>query len=338
MRKLLHKLVEQIHLSSDESSHAFDLIMSGQVDPVMIAGFLTALQAKGPTVDELVGAARVMREKSTKIDVPPDRVLLDTCGTGGDVKGTFNISTAAAIVVASCGVGVVKHGNRSASGRSGSADVLEALGVKLDMAPHVQLRCLERINLCFAFARSHHPAMKHVAPVRQTLGVPTIFNMLGPLTNPAGATHQLLGVYSQAVGGLMIHALRSLGSARATVACGQDGLDELSTMAPTRLWELRDGSIEQRTFDALDLDIPRASLADLQAASPGESAAMIRRVFDGVPGPACDIVALNAGAGLATIRDDSIEACYREAREAISSGSARQTLERLTNLSQSVDQ
>ena len=236
MRDILLKLSRREDLTRDEARQAFELIMSGQAGQAQVGGLLVGLASKGTTAEELIGAATVMREKAVAVDAgcaPEDGVVLDTCGTGGDVRGTFNISTAAAIIAAACGVRVVKHGNRSASSKSGSADVLEKLGVKLELSADQLTRCVNEANICFAFARSHHPAMKHVAAARTALGIPTIFNLLGPLTNPGRARHQLLGVFAPELTDRMASVLRGLGSTRAWVVNAMDGLDEISTLGPT---------------------------------------------------------------------------------------------------------
>jgi anthranilate phosphoribosyltransferase len=340
MKELLLKLIRRENLTRHEARSAFEQIMSGSADPAQVAALLMGLACKGtPTSDELLGAAMEMRERSVRVPVPDGLLVLDTCGTGGDVKHTFNISTAAAIVAASCGVSVVKHGNRSASSQSGSADVLEALGVKIDgHSPESLSACLHTANICFAFARSHHPAMKHVAPIRAAIGVPTLFNMLGPLANPGRAKHQLLGVFRADLAPLFAHVLRELGSTHAWVVHGQDGLDELTTMAPTTLYELRNSAIEQRTIDAeKDLGLPRANLADLQVKDAAQSAAVIRSVFDGTPGPCADIVALNAGAALLVAgKAGDLREGLVIARSALSNGSARSALERLVKASNAV--
>src|SRR3954464_15551586 len=230
IRDILLKLCRREDLTREEAQQAFTHIMSGDATEAQIGGLLVGLAAKGTTVDELVGAATVMREKAVAIECDSSAgVIIDTCGTGGDVRGTFNISTAAAIIVAAAGVRVVKHGNRSASSKSGSADVLERMGVKLDLGPAELKRCLDAANICFAFARYHHPAMKFVAAARTSLGVPTIFNMLGPLTNPARAKHQLLGGFAPELTDRFATVLRELGSERAWVVHADDGLDEVST-------------------------------------------------------------------------------------------------------------
>jgi anthranilate phosphoribosyltransferase len=333
MKDLLLKLIRHENLTRHEARSAFEQLMSGTADPAQVAALLMGLACKGiPTADELLGAAMEMRERSVRVPVPDGTLVLDTCGTGGDVKHTFNISTAAAIVAASCGVSVVKHGNRSASSQSGSADVLEALGVKIDgHSPETLAACLKTANICFAFARSHHPAMKHVAPIRAAMGVPTIFNMLGPLANPGRAKHQLLGVYRAELAPLFAHVLRELGSMHAWVVHGQDGLDELTTMAPTTIYELRSGEIKQSEIDAeRDLGLPRAKLESLQVKTAAESAAVIRDVFAGKPGPCADIVALNAGAALLVAgQAKDLRDGVSIARASLASGGAKAALDRL---------
>jgi anthranilate phosphoribosyltransferase len=334
LKPILAKLVRQTPMSRDEARRAFDTMMSEGADPVLIGGMLTALAAKGCTLDELVGVAQAMTAKATPVDTRGLDVVLDTCGTGGDVKNTFNISTTAAILIAACGVKVVKHGNRSASGRSGSADVLEHLGVKLDASPLDTRKCLDVANICFAFARAHHPAMKFVAPVRQALGIPTVFNLVGPLTNPGRAKFQLLGVFRPDLTTVHATALRELGSTRAWVVHGEDGLDELSTMAPNRVAELRDGQIKTFTLDAQSYDLPRAKLADLQVDSVAQSADALKSVFSGQASPMRDIAVFNAAAGLLvagvvpSIEQGIMRACF-----AIDSGEAGQTLVRLVSAS-----
>jgi anthranilate phosphoribosyltransferase len=334
MRDLLLQLLQRRDLTLEQSRQAFDAIMSGSADATQVTALLMALAMKGATAAELSGAAGAMREKSIRVDVPLGMDVLDTCGTGGDVKHTFNISTAAAIVIASCGVPVVKHGNRSASSKSGSADVLEALGVKLELSPEAMTNCLREAGICFAFARSHHPAMKHVAPIRQALGVPTIFNLLGPLTNPGRAKRQLLGVFKPELTRLMAEVLLQLGSERAWVAHGEDGLDELSTMAPTRITELKDGALSDWTLDATSLGIARARVEDLQVASAAESAAAIGEVFAGKAGPRSDIVRLNAAAGLVIAgQSPDLPSALAQVGESLAAGKPRAVLERLVRWS-----
>src|SRR3954463_2496799 len=297
LRDILLKLCRREDLTRDEAREAFTHVMSGDATDAQIGGLLVGLAAKGTTVDELVGAATVMREKAVTIECDSTAgVIIDTCGTGGDVRGTFNISTAAALIVAAAGVRVVKHGNRSASSKSGSADVLETLGVKLDLGPLELKRCLDAAGICFAFARYHHPAMKFVAGARTSLGIPTIFNVLGPLTNPARAKHQLLGVFSAELTDRLAAVLQHLGSERAWVVNAHDGLDELSTIGPTRVSELRDGRISTWTLDPAKLGLAYARLSDLQGSSVGEGADTLRTVMQGAAGPMRDIALLNAAA------------------------------------------
>jgi anthranilate phosphoribosyltransferase len=331
LREILLKLCRREDLTRDEARHAFAHIMSGEATEAQIGGLLVGLAAKGTTVEELVGAATVMREKAVPIDCDSSAgVILDTCGTGGDVRGTFNISTAAAIICAAAGVRVVKHGNRSASSKSGSADVLEKLGVKLDLPPQQLRKCLDSAGICFAFARYHHPAMKFVAGARTSLGVPTIFNVLGPLTNPARARHQLLGVFTAELTDRLATVLRELGSEHAWVVHANDGLDELSTLGPTRVSELRDGHIQTWTLDPDKLDIPYARLSDLQVSSVEEAADSLRLVLQGVVGPMRDIAMLNAAAAL-VIGDKAgdLKEGLVLAAEVIDSGQAAATLETL---------
>jgi anthranilate phosphoribosyltransferase len=336
LRDILLKLCRREDLTRDEAREAFAHVMSGEATDAQIGGLLVGLAAKGTTVDELVGAATVMREKALAIDCDASAgVIIDTCGTGGDVRGTFNISTAAAIIVAAAGVRVVKHGNRSASSKSGSADVLETLGVKLDLTPGQLKQCLESAGICFAFARYHHPAMKFVAEARSSLGIPTIFNVLGPLTNPARARHQLLGVFSAELTDRLAAVLQQLGSERAWVVNAHDGLDELSTIGPTRVSELRDGHISTWTLDPATLGIPYARLSDLQVSSVEEAADKLVKVMQGASGPTRDIALLNAAAGLVIAgKCQDLKRGLELAANAIDSGQARKTLETLVRASQ----
>ena len=327
LRDILLKLCRRHDLTRDEATAAFAHVMSGDATEAQIGGLLVGLAAKGSTVDELVGAATVMRRQSVRVATPPGATVLDTCGTGGDVKGTFNISTVAAIIAAAAGVTVVKHGNRSASGKTGSADVLEALGVNLDGPTD---RCLADANLCFAFARSHHPAMRHVAAARASLGIPTLFNLLGPLTNPGGATHQLIGVFEPELTEKMAAVLRELGSERAWVVHADDGLDEISTMGPTRVTELRGGHVHTWRLDPADLGLEYASLSDLQVDSVADAADAVRHVLAGEPGPRRDVAVLNAAAALVVAdRAGSLVDAVPMAAEAVDSGRARGVLDRL---------
>ena len=335
LRDILLKLCRREDLTRDEAREAFAHVMSGEATDAQIGGLLVGLAAKGTTVDELVGAATVMREKAVAIECDSSAgVIIDTCGTGGDVRGTFNISTAAAIIVAAAGVRVVKHGNRSASSKSGSADVLERMGVKLDLTPGELKKCLEAAGICFAFARYHHPAMKFVANARTSLGIPTIFNVLGPLTNPARAKHQLLGVFSAELTDRLAAVLQHLGSERAWVVNAHDGLDELSTIGPTRVSELRDGHISTWTLDPAKLGLSYARLSDLQVSSVEEAADMLRMVMQGTMGPMRDIALLNAAAGLVIAgRSQDLKDGMVFAADAVDSGRAQRTLEALIGAS-----
>jgi anthranilate phosphoribosyltransferase len=331
MRDILLKICRREDLTRDEARDAFLHIMSGQASEAQIGGLLIGLASKGTTVEELVGAASVMREKVIPVACDSSGgVVLDTCGTGGDVRHTFNISTAAALIAAAAGVKVVKHGNRSASSKSGSADVLEKLGVKLEVSPSTLQRCVEEANLCFAFARSHHPAMKYVGPARSALGIPTIFNLLGPLTNPGRARHQLLGVFAPELTDRLATVLRELGSERAWVVHAEDGLDELSTLGMTRISELKDRHITTRLFDPKSLGLPYARLSDLQVNSVEEAADALRGVLSGEAGPRRDIALLNAAAAL-VIAGACTDLAHglAEAADAIDTGRATQTLETL---------
>jgi anthranilate phosphoribosyltransferase len=327
LRDVLLKLCRREDLTRGEARDAFLHLMSGDASDAQVGGLLVGLAAKGTTVEELVGAASVMREKAVPVGCHVGGVTLDTCGTGGDVRGTFNISTAAAVLAAACGVKVVKHGNKSATSKSSSADVLEHLGVRIDAPPAALSRCLAEANVCFAFARNHHPAMKYVAGARTALGIPTIFNLLGPLTNPGGAKHQLLGVFAPELTDRLATVLRELGSKRAWVVHADDGLDELSTLGPTRVSELRDGQV--RTFHVTpeSVGLGYARLTDLQVGSPTDSANAIRLMLQGKPGPVRDIAVLNAGAALVVAeRADDLREAMSLAEDALETGKAEATL------------
>jgi anthranilate phosphoribosyltransferase len=337
MRDLLLKLTRRQDLTRDEARAAFGAILSGEASDVQISALLMGLAVKGVTGDELAGAAGVMREKVLAIPVigGHDQIILDTCGTGGTGRDTFNVSTAAAILVASCGGKVVKHGNRKASGVSGSADVLETLGVRLDLTPDRLADCLNEVGLCFAFARNHHPAMKHVSAARSAMGVPTIFNILGPLTNPARACYQLLGVYDRPLARLIAGVLADTGSKRAWVVHADDGLDELSTLGPTHVCEVKNGELTEWTLDPTTLGIKAPPRDALRVSNPVESAAIIRGLVDGRRderfGAAYDIASLNAAAGLVItgIAQDLPDGLRQVAR-AVENGNAKRTLATLS--------
>ncbi len=335
LRTILLKLCRREDLSRDEAREAFEFIMSGQAADAQIGGLLVGLAAKGTTVEELVGAATVMREKAVCLACENDGVIIDTCGTGGDVRGTFNISTTAALIVAAAGVQVVKHGNRSASSKSGSADVLEKLGLKLELPAERLRQCLRQTNICFAFARSHHPAMKFVAQARTSLGIPTIFNLLGPLTNPARSRHQLLGVFSPELTDRLAAVLRELGSHRAWVVHADDGLDELSTLGPTRVSELKNGQVHTWKLDPKTLGLPYARLSDLQVDGVDQAANAVRQVLAGEKGPMRDIALLNAAAGLVVAdAQPDLPTALAVCAQALDSRKAQQTLDNLIHCSQ----
>jgi len=333
-RDHLLKLCRRQDLTRDEAHDAFSFIMSGQASDSQIAGLLVGIASKGTTVDELVGAAIVMREKAVALACDDGEVIIDTCGTGGDIKGTFNISTAAAIIIAAAGVRVVKHGNRSASSKSGSADVLEKLGVHLELTPDQLQRCARAANICFAFARVHHPIMKNVAHVRTSLAIPTIFNMLAPLMNPARARHQLLGVFAPELTERLALVLRELGSRRAWVVHADDGLDELSTITPTRISELKDNQVKTWSLDPRTLGLPTPALSDLQVTTVAQAADAMHQIFAGKKGPMRDIAALNAAAALVIAeKSPDLKSALELAFQAIDSGAARRTLETLIQAS-----
>lgn len=336
MRDVLLKLCRGEDLTGRETTGAFQKIMRGEADPAQVGGFLVGLAAKGASAEELAAAAEVIRAHALKIDVG-DEPVLDTCGTGGDYSGTFNISTAAALVTAACGVKVVKHGSRSATSKSGSADVLEEMGVNLMLDERELKHCLDMAGICFAFAWNHHPAMKHVAPVRQTLGVATVFNLLGPLANPAAAKRQLLGVYRADLTELLANVLQRLGSERAWVVHAEDGLDEVSTMGPTRISELADGHVTTWTLRPEQYGLAPPSIDALRVASPAASAKVIREILEGKEGPPRDIVLLNTAAALVVAgAADDIASALEIAAHAVDTGRAGETLEKLARSSKRV--
>jgi anthranilate phosphoribosyltransferase len=330
---LTNRLLEGHDLSAADTRAAMTVIMEGHASPVQIAGFLVALRAKGETTDEIAGLVRVMREYA--LAVPVDGPTLDTCGTGGDRSGTFNISTVAAVVAAAGGARVAKHGNRAASGRCGSADLLEAWEVAISLPPEAVARCIDEIGIGFCFAPAYHPATRHVVPVRRELAVRTVFNSLGPLTNPAGAQHQTIGVSDYAIAERAAGVLAQLGTAHALVFHGADGLDELTVTAPSHVWEVRGGDVTTYQIDPADLGIAYADPEDLVGGEVEVNRAMADGVLDGKPGAPRDAVLLAAGAALyAADREDTIARGVATAAEAIDSGAARNLLRRWVALSQ----
>jgi anthranilate phosphoribosyltransferase len=314
------------------SSRAFAAIMSGAVAKENIAAFLSAQSRRGPTVAEIVGAARVMRANMRTIEAPPGAI--DLCGTGGDGHGTLNISTAVSFVVAGCGVPVAKHGNRNMSSRTGAADVLEALGVKIDLDPDGASRCVAEAGVCFLFAQTYHPAMRHVAEVRRQLGMRTIFNLLGPLSNPARVRRQLLGVYAKDWLAPLAQVIGELGAAKAWIVHGQDGLDEMTTTGISHVAAFENGCVRQFDMAPEDAAMNRTTLAQLKGGDAAENAAAIIGLLDGDPGPYRDIVVLNAAAALIVAgRANDLREGAAMASESIDSGNARRALEALVEVS-----
>ncbi len=336
-QEALQRTIEHREIFHDEMLHLMRLIMSGEMSPVMMAALITGLRVKKETIGEITAAAQVMREFSTKVPVADKTHLVDIVGTGGDGSHTFNISTCSMFVAAAAGAKVSKHGGRSVSSKSGSADVLEALGVQINLPPEAIARCIQEVGVGFMFAPNHHPAMKTVAPIRRELGVRTIFNILGPLTNPADAPNILMGVFHPDLVGIQVRALQRLGAEHALVVYGKDGMDEISLGAATVVGELRNGEISEYEIHPEDFGFAMTSSRALRADDPAQSMAMLMGVLDGAPGAARDIVLLNAGAALyAANVADSIGSGIGLAREALDSGAARRTLDKLVATTQAL--
>ncbi|AKJ96122.1 MULTISPECIES: anthranilate phosphoribosyltransferase [Thioalkalivibrio] len=329
VQQAIAALIERRDLDEATMTAVMQAVMTGEATDAQIGAFLVALRMKGETIEEIRAAAGVMRSLATRVDVPRTG-LVDTCGTGGDASGTFNISTAAALVAAAGGVRVAKHGNRSVSSKSGSADVLESLGISLGLSPAAVGTCIDEVGVGFLFAPAHHGAMKHAIGPRKELGVRTLFNVLGPLTNPAGAPNQVLGVFSQDWVRPLAEALKGLGSEHVLVVHAEDGLDEISIASPTRVAELQDGEIREYTIRPEDFGLTTTALDAVRVDSVEASASMLRGVLDGQAGAARDIVLLNAGAAIyAGGGADTLAAGIKAAARAIDSGAARERLERL---------
>lgn len=329
LKEAIAEVINGRDLTMAQAEEAMNVIMSGEATQAQIGSYLTALRMKGETVEEIAGSARAMRNHVVKVHVPMDvgGMLVDTCGTGGDGKQTFNISTTAAFVVAGYGLRVAKHGNRAASSQSGSADVLMALGGNLDLTPEQVAECIRDVNIGFLYAVKHHPAMRHAIGPRREMGQRTIFNALGPLTNPAGATHQLIGVYDRALTEPLAIVLGALGSKAAYVVHGSDGMDELTTTGPNYISRLAGGKVESYEFDAAALGMKKARLEELVGGTPEENAQITLDILSGKDqGPRRDIVLLNAAAALALSCND-LAAGLEEARESIDEGHALRTLE-----------
>jgi len=333
-QQALVRVIEHREIFHEEMLSLMRQIMSGEISPTLIAAITIGLRVKKETIGEIAAAAQVMREFATKVEVPDHAHLLDTCGTGGDSAHTFNISTAAALVAAAAGAKVAKHGGRSVSSKSGSADVLEALGVNIGLTPEQVARSITEVGLGFMFAPSHHAAMKHAAPVRRELGVRTIFNILGPLTNPAGARNQIMGVFHPDLVGIQARVLQRLGSRHVMVVYGVEGLDEISVCGETMVGELKDGEVREYTVHPRQFGMPVSALRDIQVSDQNQSRDMLLAALMNKRTPARDIVAANAGAaiyvsGLAV----SLEAGVERARAVLASGAARRKLDELTEFS-----
>ena len=338
-QQALQRVIEHREIFHDEMLHLMRLIMSGELSPVMTAALIAGLRTKKETIGEITAAAQVMREFSVKVEVADKQHMVDIVGTGGDGAHTFNISTCAMFVIAAAGGKVSKHGGRSVSSKSGSADAMEALGISLALNPAQIAQCIEQTGIGFMFAPNHHPAMKNVAPVRKELGVRTIFNILGPLTNPAGAPNILLGVFHPDLVGIMVRALQRLGAEHAIVVHGKDGLDEVSLGAATLVGELKDGVIREYEIHPEDFGLQMVSTRALQVETPEQSRNMLLGVLEGQPGPARDIVLLNAGVALyAADVAPSIADGIALARQALDSGAAKAKLDQLVTVAHALSQ
>jgi len=330
---ILNQVINGQDLSFDVMQGVMHQVMSGELSPAQISGLLIALRIKGESVDEIAAAASVMRELSTKVQVQESRHLIDTCGTGGDGIQTFNVSTTSAFIAAAAGAKVAKHGGRSVSSVCGSADVLECLGVNVNQTPEQVANCINKIGLGFMFAPNHHSAMKHAAPVRRELGIRTMFNLLGPLTNPAHAKNQLLGVFSASLTGKLAHVLKQLGSEHVMVVCGADGMDEISFTGDTYVAELKNGSVQEYTVNPKQFGMALHDLASIKVSDAQQSKAMLLDVLSGKTGAARDIVLLNAGAAIYVAGlTPSLQDGIISAAEMLDSGKALQKLQDLVSL------
>ena len=336
MQSAIKTVTENNNLSRDEMTQVMTLIMTGQATDSQIGGFLIGLRMKGETIDEVVAAASVMRELSTKV-IAPDEYLVDTCGTGGDASGSFNISTASVFVVAAAGAHVAKHGNRSVSSKSGSADVLETAGVNLDLSPEQVADCIKNVGAGFLFAIKHHGAMKHAIGPRKEMAVRTIFNVLGPLTNPASAPNQVVGVFSKDWVEPLAQVLKQLGSRHVMVVHADDGMDEISIGSATSVAELKDGEVTTYSIKPEDFAMQRTDLESIRAKDSEDSLSIIQSVFENQSGPAKDIVCLNAGAAIyVSGLTDSLSAGIEKAGAVIADGSAKEKLATLIDYSNKI--
>ena len=333
IREAIDIVVSGHSLTREQATEVMQEIMEGEATPAQLGAFLTALRLKGESTEEIAGMAAVMREKALRVNV--EGPLLDVVGTGGDGKNTFNISTASAFVAAACGARVAKHGNRAASSSCGAADVLEALGVKVELTPDGVARCIEQAGMGFMFAPAFHPSMRYAGPVRREIGIRTVFNILGPLTNPARAQCMLLGVAYEQLGGLMAEALRLLDIQHALVVHGADGMDEISLSGPSAVWEVKGGEVSAWTIDVADTGLSAASTEDLHGGAAAENAATMRRLFQGESGPIRDAVLLNSAAALvAADKANSLVEGIAMAAQAIDSGAALERVDALVAVSQ----
>ncbi len=329
MPEAIKTVTEKHDLTAEEMNATMRLILTGEATPAQVGGFLVGLRMKGETIDEIAAAANVMRELASKVEVDKNH-LVDTCGTGGDSSGSFNISTASAIVVAAAGGKVAKHGNRSITSKSGSADVLETAGVNLELSPEKVAQCVNEIGVGFMFAPMHHSAMKHAIGPRREMAVRTIFNVLGPLTNPAGAPNQVMGVFSKDLVEPLAHVLQRLGSEHVLIVHAEDGMDEISIATPTFVAELNNGEVSTYTIQPEDFGMQRASLEEIRATDSAHSLEIIKSVFENKSGPAKDIVSMNAGAaiyaaGLTSTLADGV----KKAQEVIAAGTVNEKLDQL---------
>jgi anthranilate phosphoribosyltransferase len=338
MPQAINRVVAHKDLSAEEMTEVMQRIMTGGATPAQIGGFLIGLRMKGETVAEIAAAAGVMRQLATGVDISGLEHTVDIVGTGGDASGTFNVSTASMFVAAAAGCHVAKHGNRSVSSKSGSADALEAAGIRLDLTPEQVERCVREVGVGFMFAPGHHSAMKHAIGPRREMGTRTIFNILGPLTNPAGVPNQLLGVFSEELLDPIANVLQKLGSRHVMVVHSRDGLDEISMGDKTEVAELKDGRVRRYSIQPEEFGIRRSPRDTIKASDATDSLEVIRSVLEDSPGPARDIVTLNAGAGIYTAGiADTLAEGVEQARQAIASGEARNRLDRLVILTQSFD-
>ena len=336
IREAIDIVVSGHSLNSEQATEVMQEIMEGEATPAQLGAFLTALRLKGEATEEIAGMAAVMREKALRVNVAGP--LLDVVGTGGDGKNTFNISTAAAFVAAACGVKVAKHGNRAASSTCGTADVLEALGVKLELSPDGVARCIDEAGMGFMFAPAFHPSMRYAGPVRREIGIRTVFNILGPLTNPARAQYMLLGVAYQQLGGLMAEALSLLDIQHALVVHGEDGMDELTLAGASTVWEVKDGAVTNWTIDVATTGLSPAATHALKGGNATENAAAMRRLFQGETGPLRDAVLLNSAAALlAADRVANLNDGITTAAQAIDSGNALSRVDALVEVSQQAE-